>query len=746
MRTIRILAILAVLAAAAKAQAPPGPQQNPQPLPQAAVPQQNAPGAQQSPVAQQAPTAAGALKTNTRLITVDVVATDSHGNVMRGLKPEDFQVSEEHAGQQKIVQFSFVDASANSVPAPPAGLIAPPAAPYIYTNLLPEKMRVPPTVMLMDALNTSIQNQSEVHRHMVMLLKTLPASTPIAVFVLGHTLHVVQNFTTDPALLRAAVDHTLRSPDIEQSAQDDADSPSNVALDQNGDTETPAIRALEDFEKTEFEAQMAIRVDETTDAMISIAKFLGGYPGRKNLLWFSESFPNWIAPSSDFGADPFQGTADYSDKIRKASEALTDARIAVYPVDARGLETNQLNSASSNPHVDLNNPGAGFGAQLGRENNTRLDAQATMQQIAEQTGGKTCVNTNDLAGCVQGALDDSSAYYELAYYPENVKWDRKFHKITVKSNQHGIKLRYRTGYFATEPGAQARQSPDKLLEQVCTDPLSSTAISLTVESIAPKQQSPADAGAARYLLTISPNSLTLVPGGVSRQLNLQMAICEYTPKGDSFQIYPRDLSRPVPEAVYQAWKSAGFRNIFDYDAKPENRRLRFAVLDVPSGAVGSVDVPAHPRAFGAVPVAGGGAAPAPPSPNPAPAAAPPAAVAGPPPTHITFRGSTGASSMLDWGGDSVTYHGDLSLDLGARALFGDLFGRLYHCEAGTLMTNDVTSSAKPNFVLALRKPGGTRAQIDLGGTAPTYSGEVPVDSSARAFFDYIWKLCHCQQP
>ncbi|MGA8011735.1 MAG: VWA domain-containing protein, partial [Candidatus Acidiferrales bacterium] len=601
MRIIRFFTIFAVLAAAAEAQAPPGPQQNPPP-PQVTVPQQNASAARQVPVAQQAPAATGTLKTNTRLITVDVVATDSHGNVMRGLKPEDFEVSEEHAGQQKVVQFSFVDASANSSAAPSGGLIAPPAAPYMYTNLLPEKMRVPPTVMLMDALNTNIQNQSEVHRHMVMLLKTLPASTPIAVFVLGHTLHVVQNFTTDPALLRAAVDRTLRSPDIERSAQDDADSPSNVALDQNGGNETPAIQALEDFEKTTFEAQMAIRVDETTDAMVSIAKFLGGYPGRKNLLWFSESFPDWIAPSSDFGADPFQGTADYSDKIRKASQALTDARIAVYPVDARGLEANQITSASSNPQINPRNPGGGFGGQLGRENNTRIDTQATMQQIAEQTGGKTCVNTNDLSGCVQGALDDSSAYYELAYYPENVKWDGKFHKIAVKSNQHGIKLRYRTGYFATEPGALARQTPEKILQQVCIDPLSSTAVSLTAESIAPKQQGLADAGAARYLLTISPNSLTLVPGGASRQLNLQMAICEYTPKGDSFQIYPRDLSRPVPEAVYQGWKSTGIRNIFDYDAKPENRRLRFAVLDVPSGAVGSVDVPAHPHQFGSMPV------------------------------------------------------------------------------------------------------------------------------------------------
>ena len=82
----------------------------------------------------------------------------------------------------------------------------------------------------------------------------------------------------------------------------------------------------------------------------------------------------------------------------------------------------------------------------------------------------------------------------------------------------------------------------------------------------------------------------------------------------------------------------------------------------------------------------------------------------------------------------MTYHGDLGLDAGAQALFGDLFGRRYHCDAGNLVTNDITFSDKPNFVLTLRKPGGTLAQIDLGGSAPAYSGDVPVDSSARGVF------------
>jgi VWFA-related protein len=730
MRIAIILAALLALASATRAQAPAGPQQNPPAAqPQNAVPQ-TVPPAQGSPI-----------KTNTRLITVDVVATDSHGNAARGLKAEDFQITEEHSGPQKIVKFEFVDASA-----PPASgnLAASPATPYLYSNLLPERMRVPPTVMLMDALNTNIQNQSEVHRHMLMLLKTLPPSTPIAVFVLGRTLHVVQSFTTDPGLLRAAVDRTLRPPDIEQNPQDDPNSLSNVVLDQNGDTETPANQALEDFEKTEYEFQMSLRVDETTDAMVAIAKFLGGYPGRKNLLWFSESFPNWIAPSADFGSDSFAGTANYADKIRRASEALADARIAVYPVDARGLEASQLYSAGQNPHMNRNNPGAGFGGQLSRESSTRIDTQSTMQALAEATGGKICVNTNDLSGCVQGALEDSSIYYELAYYPENVKWDGRFHKLTVKTSEHDIKLRYRGGYVAFEPDAQVKPDPAKLLQQACLDPLPSTSISVSAEALAPKAGAD-NAGSARYLLTISPTSLSLAPVGPNRELSLQMAICEYDAKGDSFQFFPRDLSGPVSEAAFQGWKSTGLRSIFDYDAKPDDRRLRFAVLDVPSGATGSVDVPAHPHAFGSLPAASAAAGN-----TSAPAgganAAPVRPPAPPPPTHVTFHIPSGATSTLDWTGGTVSYRGELGVTQGAPALFQNLFADRYHCEAGSLVPNDISSVATPNLVLTLREPGGTRAVIDLGGSAPTYSGEVPVDSSARAFFDYLWKLCHCQQP
>ena len=701
------------------------------------------PLSQQSPPAQKTPTSASKIQTQTRLITVDVVVTDSHGKPIRGMTQDDFEISEEHAGRQKIAKYRFVEASAMT---PPVSTARPSGA-HIYSNQPFDRLTAPPSILLMDALNTEIQQQSEVHRHMLMLLKTLPASTPVAVFVLDHTLHVVQGFTSDHTLLQAAVDKTLRAPDIEQNPQDDANSASNVALDLNGDQETPSVQGLEDFEAMVYESQVSIRVDETTDAMVSIAKYLGGYPGRKNLLWFSAAFPNWIAPSADFGSDAFAGSASYGDKIRKAYEALTDARVAVYPVDARGLETAQLYSTGQNPHINRLNPGAGFGSQLNRDDNLRLSSQATMEQIAEETGGKPCENTNDLSGCVQSALNDSSTYYELGYYPENVRWDGRFHKITVKSDQHGIKLRYRTGYFATDPSTLASQPPEKLLKQACIDALPSTSIPLTAEAIAPKQGSGEASASARYLLTISPGALSLVPVGGTRSLDVQMAICEYDAKGDSFQFYPRDLSRPVPDSVYQDWVARGIRNIFDYDAPPNGQRVRFAVLDVPSGATGAVDVPAHPREFagepGPVVPAAFSAPTAAASPAPA-SAAPKASVQVV--TQFKFRSSSGASSLLAWSGDKLWYHGDLGIDQGAPAFFKTVFASRYHCDGGKLVSNDAASTVPPSYLLTFHNPAGPGALVELGGEAPAYSGDLPVDASARAFFDYVWKLCHCQQP
>ncbi len=715
--------------------------------------------AQQNPPANPPPAAKSPLKTQTRLITIDVVATDSHGAPVRGLKADDFRVFDSNHGPQRITQFQFIDATAKAKLAPALAAAPSSTGAAVYSNQSVERLAVPPTVLLMDALNTQIEDQSQVHQHMLKLLETLPSNTPIAVFILGHTLHVVQGFTTDPTLLRAAVDHSLRAQDIAGNPQDDPNSASSTAVALNGDTETPATQALEQFEQMTYVEQTTVRVDETTDAMISIAKYLAGYPGRKNLLWFSSAFPIWISPTSDAGGNPamglspsttkipgqeFENSASYKEKVEQATEALTDAQVAVYPVDARGLEPDQIYTTTQSPRINRYNTGASLGSQISRQQGEVENEQATMDAVAEATGGKTCKNTNDLAGCVQAALNDSSAYYELGYSPDGVAWDGKFHKISVKSSEHGVRLRYRDGYFATDVTALAKQSPEKLLEQACRDVLPSTAIPLTVQPIAQtKNSQPSqDAGQVRYLLTIAPAALTLASDSGARRLNLQVALCDYNAKEDSFQLFPRNIARPVSDSLYQTWQSTGLRDIFDYSAKQEDRRIRFAVLDVASGATGAVDAPAHPIQFADLPAdlappAASGVARANATPAPKPTVTRP--------IKLTFR-SGNNSSQLDWSGDKLWYHGDLGINDGAPAFFKVSYGSAYHCDAGKLVANDPNAPTRPGFTLLFQSPSAGNATVQLDGDAPVYGGTLPVDSTARAFFDYVWKLCHCQQP
>jgi hypothetical protein len=277
-----------------------------------------------------------------------------------------------------------------------------------------------------------------------------------------------------------------------------------------------------------------------------------------------------------------------------------------------------------------------------------------------------------------------------------------------------------------------------------------TSISLTAEAISPEQTASQPA-ASRYLLTISTSALTFMSGAESRQTNLRLAVCDYNSKGDAFQYSPRDLSRQVPDELYRSWQSQGIRNIFDYDAKPDDKRLRFAVLDEPSGALGSLDVPAHPREFGSIPgpvtpasstVSLGDASQ--PANQPAPSVAPGASeliTVG-----LTFRGSLGQSSVLDWQGDTLSYRGDLAVVFGAPAFFEKQFGAQFHCQSGNLVPNDATSTATPKLIFLFQSTTGHSTVVDLTGSEPKYPGNMVIDPSARRFFDQVWKLSHCTQP
>jgi hypothetical protein len=179
-------------------------------------------------------------------------------------------------------------------------------------------------------------------------------------------------------------------------------------------------------------------------------------PGRKNLIWFSGSFPINILPDSDL-QNPFAVVASAEDEFRETVDLLSRSQVAVYPIDARGLMVPPMLSASQSGSTMNRTPNGFANANTKWFQNTTSE-QGTMNQMAETTGGRAFVNTNGLKEAIEKAIDAGSNYYTIAYTPANREWNGGFRKIQVKVDKPGMSLAYRHGYFADDPNKPAHKN------------------------------------------------------------------------------------------------------------------------------------------------------------------------------------------------------------------------------------------------------------------------------------------------
>jgi VWFA-related protein len=691
------------------------------------------------------------LKVTTRLVTLDVIATDSHGNPVRDLKPQELQIFEEHKAAQKIEHFQYFEKPKIATISSSSSSVARRTA-NILSNQLPlDELKIPPTVLLMDTLNTETPNQSLGRAHMIQLLRTLPPETPIAVFALGSSLRILQGFTSDPGLLRAALDQSVSGNAIVVNPANDTKNTSNYIQDNTAGLDVnqglaAQVGEVQNFEKEEYSMTLDLRAKETLGAMAQIGQYLSGIPGRKNLIWLSESFPLSVAPDPDTGNNPFAGIREYSEQVKIVANALTDAQVAVYPMDVRGLQAYQSLSASqsiSQPQIRMN--GRGVAGRLHVEGVDLQQSQDTMAALAQDTGGKACKNSNDLAACVMTALKDSSSYYEMSFYPQNVNWDGKFHKITMRTSRPGVKLSYRRGYYALDASSLAKkQQPEDRLRQACADQLPSTAIPLTVQSLGPGRREGSEGG-LQYLLLISPTGLEFGQDGGSYNLSVQLASCEFAQKDTVFKFNERELPKTVSGEVFRSWQSSGIPEHVALQPAAETRRIRLVVLDASSGLTGAIDVPVLPAEIAKA----------------REVVQPPAAVASTPYVELpdkvkgpsvprvlaslTFHLGSAVSGTLDWSAESLLYQsvGDMPLGQAAKGFTGYAYGGRFHCQDGHFVPEE-PAEGEPALRFTFHNHTGKMVVVDLKGDQPVYVGDLPVDPTAQSFFEQVWKLSHCR--
>lgn len=574
------------------------------------------------------------FRSNVRVVLLDVVVTDNKDEPVTGLPKNDFEVLEDGKPQTMA---SFDEHA--GVPDIPALALAAKLPPNVFSNLPLVKAGDAANVLLLDSLNTPMSDQSYVHAAMIKYIKNIRPGTRLAIFTLGSRLRFVQGFTGDPAVLMAALNgkKTAGNPELsnllQSSAEQDA---SRRAIDQikelqasTGANLQSSIDALTQFQAETTSSQTDVRVKTTLEALQQLSRYLVGIPGRKNVIWFSGSFPLNTLSISSSGPnsvmptglpDPSGVTREYQYDIAKAANMLAAAQIAIYPIGAEGVAVD--------PHYDLSGPLppkiAGIKAeqqmtqaqvadlQLGQ---TQRNADhSSMDELARDTGGQAYYNTNGFNDALDHVLNNGTHYYTLTYSPTNRTMDGEFRRIEVKLATGKYHLAYRRGYYATnaetKPSVQASPVGDPLRPLMDHGTPGSTEILYAI-GVVPSVVQPGSIRAGsgtpragdnenlkgavtryRVNFTVSPEHLTLDPSpdGV-RHGNIEVTLLGYDRDGNPVNWMVRMLELTMPPERYAAVQQKGLSFSMEIDVPPSGLYLRSGVYDLGSNKAGTLEIP-----------------------------------------------------------------------------------------------------------------------------------------------------------
>jgi VWFA-related protein len=181
-----------------------------------------------------------------------------------------------------------------------------------------------------------------------------------------------------------------------------------------------------------------------TSVLVRVIRRIAGMPGQRNIVLASPGF-----------FVPFADQTDITDAISRAIRAS----VVVSTLDVRGLWTL--------PGFDASRPSPAGGSQVLTMMNQYMQEEAqagefVLEDLAHATGGAFFHANNDLGDGFRRLAAAPEFIYVLAFTPENLKSDGKYHKLQVTlRDSKGLTLQVRKGYYAPRRdaavGDQAKQ-------------------------------------------------------------------------------------------------------------------------------------------------------------------------------------------------------------------------------------------------------------------------------------------------
>lgn len=529
-----------------------------------------------------------------RLVYVDVVIRDSGGHFVHGLTRPDFKLLEDgHAQQIDFFNEHTYDAAKAIADHGTGGRNVPTSDPakLEFSNVPAQgTLASSLNIILFDMVNTPSSDQADARRQLLKFLQALPPGQQCALFILSDRLHMVQNFTGDSSRLREAArqldpkDFLLVRSQTQMLNDDDflADFAQAMGHDPGGQ-----IAHLKQDQTRDDNINQDIGARITIAAMQQLARATSGYPGRKNLLWLSESFP--LVVGQQMRDTRFQPSA-YLPGARETDNLMASAQMAVYPISLRALETEGV-AVTSSGSGEVSGGGSKMNDTFKNQFYSRQDLRTAMEDIAAQTGGEAFVGSNDFAQALRRSMDDGSNYYTLAYRPQNQHWDGKFRKIRVEFEQKGYALAYRRGYFATPDAVTSNNNVQELNAAMQPGTIESTLLVLRSKVELPDAQHPT----VRIDSILNPESVQFDtdPNGRRRAKLLVLLIA--LSDGPGQPAAPPQTSGVLVVDLdadhFKALLSTGVPFHQELTLKPGRYRLRLGVSDMNNHHLGTLDMP-----------------------------------------------------------------------------------------------------------------------------------------------------------
>lgn len=520
------------------------------------------------------------VRVSTRLVEIGVIVRNNNGPV-ENLTKDDFTILD-RGKPQEISMFSGNAAPSEQEASQPLPADTFSDLPQYGVAAQPRSI----TVVLLDNLNTlygsSSSSQWETSpywledlalqngkNHLVEFVKQLQPEDRVAIYGLGHSLHVLCDFTCSRDQLLAILGRYSTASVTNREVVE----PGKTDIVEKGHGSWVHLGPVNSFENSASmhlaEAANEDRAAETTAALQQIASHVANIPGRKNLVWLTANLP-------------FSGEA--------MARVLGPADIAVYPIDARGLLSKSsmvLADIPGTADADEVSGAAGHMDNMPAQSSQPIGI-ATMQKVADETGGQAFVNTNDLTGAIRKAVEDSEVTYTLGFYINRDALDGKFHQIKVEVRGKELTVRYPKGYFAFPDTAPTQKTDQQMVETAVESPIESSMIALQATL---KRGNPARPNTLDLICNIDLHNIQFAQSGNLRKGAVTVYVLGQNAAGQVLHNWSKTFDLQFNDTQYMAMLQSGIPFHQGIQLLPSVTTLRVMVEDPATSALGSLIIP-----------------------------------------------------------------------------------------------------------------------------------------------------------